>query len=135
MRRFTTLIALIFAAAGLTAGELPADMAAKLVKVVVNGAGGKIACRDAAMVTALEASGVTMDPGAKVAWASSPAEAKVLKGMGKMVITGRPEMLSAGASVAIVEDGGRPKILLHRANLAASGVAISDAILKVGEAL
>ena len=67
--------------------------------------------------------------------ASSPAEAKVLKGMGKLVISGRPEMLSAGASVAIVEDGGKPKILLHRANLAASGVAVSDAILKVGEAL
>ncbi|HQL48222.1 MAG TPA: asparaginase, partial [Holophaga sp.] len=98
-------------------------------------AGGKIACRDASMATALQASGVAMDPGAKVAWASSPAEAKVLKGMGKMVISGRPEMLTAGAAVAIVEDGGKPKILLHRANLAASGVAVSDAILKVGEVL
>ncbi len=135
MRRFATLIALTLAATSLTAGELPADMAAKLVKVVVNGAGGKIACRDASMATALQASGVAMDPGAKVAWASSPAEAKVLKGMGKMVISGRPEMLTAGAALAIVEDGGKPKILLHRANLAASGVAVSDAILKVGEAL
>lgn len=135
MRRFATLIALTLAAAGLNAGELPADMAAKLVKAVVNGTGGKIACRDATMKSALEASGVPMDPSAKVAWASNPAETKMLKGMGKMVIAGRPEMLSAGASVAIVEDGGRPKILLHRANLAASGVAISDAILKVGEAL
>ena len=76
------------------------------------------------MATALQASGVAMDPGAKVAWASSPAEAKVLKGMGKMVISGRPEMLTAGAALAIVEDGGKPKILLHRANLAAKGPAL-----------
>ncbi len=135
MRHFVTLFTLILATAGLNAGELPVDLAAKLVKVVVNGAGGKIACRDAAMSGALQAQGIPLEADAKVAWASSPAEAKMLKSMGKLVISGRSELLSAGAAVAVVEEGGKPKILLHYANLSASGVTLSDAILKVGQAL
>lgn len=119
----------------LFAGELPAETAAKLVKVVVNGAGGKISCRDAAMKAALESNGVQTDGVSKVVWTSSVAEIKMLKSQGKLIITNRPEQLGMGAAIAIAEDGGKPKIYLHTGNLAASGVAISDAVLKIGEKL
>lgn len=117
----------------LTAGELPIETAAKLVKVVVNGTGGKITCRDAAMKAALESNGVTVDSSASIIWSSSPAEIKMLKSRGRLIITSRPEQLGMGACIAIAEDGGRPKIYLHPANLAASGVSLPDAVLKLGE--
>jgi len=129
---FTTLTAAILGM-NLFAGELPTETAAKLVKVVVNGAGGKISCRDGAMKAALEASGVQTDGFAKIVWSSSAAEIKMLKAQNKLIITSRPEQLAMGASIAISEDGGRPKIYLHPGNLAASGVTLSDAVLKVGE--
>ncbi len=117
----------------LSAAELPVEMAAKLVKVVVNGTGGKITCRDGAMKAALESNGVVVDSNASIIWSSSPAEIKMLKARGRLIITSRPEQLGMGASIAIAEDGGRPKIYLHPANLAASGIALPDAVLKIGE--
>lgn len=128
---FTALAATL--GLSLSAGELPIETAAKLVKVVVNGTGGKITCRDAAMKAALESNGVTVDSSASIIWSSSPAEIKMLKARGRLIITSRPEQLAMGACIAIAEDGGRPKIYLHPANLAASGVSLPDAVLKLGE--
>jgi len=133
MKRIFTALTTASLGLNLFAGELPTDTAAKLIKVVVNGAGGKITCRDSAMKAALEASGVQTDASAKIVWSSSPAEIKMLKSQNKLIITSRPEQLGMGASIAIAEDGGRPKIYLHPANLAASGVTLSDSVLKIGE--
>jgi hypothetical protein len=135
MKRLALALAAAALGLNLSAGELPADTAAKLVKVVVNGTGGKIACRDGAMKAALESTGVQTDGFAKVVWSSNPSEIKMLKGQGKLVITSRPEQLALGASIAIAEDGGKPKIYLHPGNLASTGVTLSDAILKMGEKL
>jgi hypothetical protein len=130
---------LFLAAAALSlnlfAGELPTDTTAKLVRVVVNGSGGKIACRDGAMKTALESMGVQTDTYAKIVWSSNPGEIKMLKGQGKLIISSQPSHLAQGAAIAIAEDGGKPKIYLHPGNLAASGITLSDAVLKMGEKL
>ena len=40
-----------------------------------------------------------------------------------------------GGSIAVVEEGGKPQIYLHMGNLAASGVTLSDAVLKIGKRL
>ncbi len=128
---FTALAATL--GLSLSAGELPIETVAKLVKVVVNGTGGKIICRDAAMKAALESNGVTVDSSASIIWSSSPAEIKMLKSRGKLIITSRPEQLGMGACIAIAEDGGKPKIYLHPANLAASGISLPDSVLKFGE--
>jgi len=128
---FTAFVATL--GLNLSAAELPVEMAAKLVKVVVSGTGGKITCRDGAMKTALESNGVLVDSSANIIWSSSPAEIKMLKSKGKLIITSRPEQLGMGAAIAIAEDGGRPKIYLHPANLAASGISLPDAVLKIGE--
>lgn len=131
------LLAIFAAVLGLSlsAGELPADTTAKIVKVIVNGAGGKINCRDSAMKTALESASVTTDGNANIIWSSAPGEIKMLKGQHKLIICSRSEFLAMGASIAITEDGGKPKIYLHPGNIAASGVTLSDAVLKIGEKL
>ncbi|MFZ1613007.1 MAG: hypothetical protein WAT51_02480, partial [Holophaga sp.] len=76
------LLAIFAAVLGLSlsAGELPADTTAKIVKVIVNGAGGKINCRDSAMKTALESANVPTDGSSSVIWSSAPGEIKMLKG-------------------------------------------------------
>jgi len=115
------------------AGDLPADVAAKLVKIIATATGGKVSCRDSAMKAALEGAGVTVDGDSKIVWATNPVEIKMLRTQNRLVITGNKNFLGSGASIAIVEDGGKPKIFLNQANISASGVAISDAIYKVGE--
>jgi len=115
------------------AGDLPADVAAKLVKIIATATGGKVSCRDSAMKAALEAAGVTVDGDSKIVWATNPVEIKMLRTQNRLVVTGNKNFLSSGASIAIVEDGGKPKIFLHQGNISASGVALSDAIYKVGE--
>jgi len=133
MKRLFTALTAASLGMNLFAGELPAETTAKLIKVVVNGAGGKINCRDGAMKAVLEANGVLTDGSSNIVWSSSPAEIKMLKSQRKLIITSRPEQLGMGASIAISEDGGRPKIHLHPGNLAASGITLSDAVLKIGE--
>ena len=38
-----------------------------------------------------------------------------------------------GGCIAIIEEGGKPAIYLHMQNINASGVALSEAILKIGK--
>lgn len=125
------------AAAGLSAGDLPADIQAKFIKILATNAGspGKVACKDAEVAAALGAAGMTADPASKVAWAGTEAEVKAYKAAGKMVICGKLEWLPAGGSIAVVEEGGKPQIYLHMGNIAASGVTLSDAVLKIGKRL
>jgi hypothetical protein len=115
------------------AGDLPPEVAAKLIKIIATATGGKVSCRDSAMKAALEAAGITVDSDSKIVWAVNPVEIKMLRTQNRLVITGNKSFLANGAGIAIVEDGGKPKIFLHQPNIAASGVALSDAIYKVGE--
>lgn len=117
----------------LSAGELPTETTAKIVKIIVNGAGGRINCRDNAMKSALESNSVATDGASTIVWTSSPSEIRMLKTQRKLIISNRSEHLAMGASVAITEDGGKPKIFLHQGNIAASGITLSDAVFKIGE--
>lgn len=125
------------AATALSAGDLPAEIQAKFIKILAANAGsaGKVACKDPSVTAALAAEKLASDPASKVAWAGSEAEVKAYKASGKMVICGRLEWLPAGGSVAVVEEGGKPQIYLHMGNIAASGITLSDAILKIGKRL
>jgi hypothetical protein len=115
------------------AGDLPPEVAAKLIKIIATATGGKVSCRDSAMKAALEGAGVTVDGDSKIVWATNPVEIKMLKSQNRLVITGNKNLLAQGASIAIVEDGGKPKIFLNQPAITASGVTLSDAIYKVGE--
>ena len=132
-----TFAILALAFSGLSAGDLPGEVQAKFIKILASSAGsaGKVACANGALVGELTKVGVAADGGAKVAWASSEAEVKSLKGAGKLVICGKLEWLPAGGAIAIVEEGGKPQIYLHMGHIAASGVTLSDAVLKIGKKL
>jgi hypothetical protein len=137
--RFNLKSLVIFglAAASMVAGDLPADVQAKFIKILASSANsaGKVACKDATVAAELGKIGISADAGSKVAWAGSDAEVASLKGAGKLVICGKLEWLPKGGSIAIIEEGGKPQIYLHMGNIAASGVTLSDAVLKIGKRL
>jgi hypothetical protein len=125
------------AVTGLFGGELPAEVQAKFIKILCASAGsaGKVACREAGLAAELTKVGLTVDPSSKVIWAASDSEARAGKSMGKLVICGHTESLPLGGAIAIVEEGGKPQIYLHMGNIAASGITLSDAVLKIGRKL
>ncbi len=127
----------ILAFANLSAADLPAETQAKFIKILASSAGsaGKVLCNNAALTTELGKVGVSPDATAKIAWASSEAEVKSLKSSGKLVICGKLEWLSEGGAIAIIEEGGKPQIYLSMRNISASGVTLSDAVLKIGKKL
>ena len=128
---------ILLASAGLSAGELPAEVQAKFIKILAASAGspGKVACRDATVAGELGKAGLSVDPSSKVGWASSESEVKALKAAGKLVLCGRLDWLPAGGAIAIVEEGGKPQIYLHMGNISASGASLSDTVLKIGKRL
>jgi len=133
--RLKALFAAGFFSVAMSAGDLPADVQAKFVKILASSAGsaGKVSCKNATLAAELSKQGVATDDGSKVAWASSEGEVKALKAAGKLVICPTLAWLSAGGSIAVVEEGGKPQIYLHMNNIAASGVTLSDAVLKIGK--
>jgi hypothetical protein len=115
------------------AAELGPEVEAKFLKAIVASSGtNKISCNDAALKAALEAQGIVVESGAGIAWVTNPNEAKTMKQFGRLVITNRRD-LGASACVLIVEEGGRPKIMLNPANLKAAKIQLSDAVMKIGE--
>jgi hypothetical protein len=131
--RALAVSAMIFT--GLAAGDLPADTQAKFIKILASSAGspGRVACTNMTLTMELMKQGVHRDPSAKVAWASSDSEVKSLKNAGKLVICPNKDWLSEGGSIAVVEEGGKPTVYLHMSNIAASGVTLSDTVLKIGK--
>lgn len=136
--RFVLPIALLaLTGLGLQAGDLPPATTAKFLAILARSANspGKIACTDGAVKAELAAVGLTADDGAKVAFAGTEAEVKKLKAAGKLVICPQLGWLPSGGAIAVVEEGGKPQIYLHMGNIAASGVTLSDAVLKIGKRL
>jgi len=130
--KFRSLLLVPFACLALRA-DLPVETQAKILKVIVSSSGGnKIACGDPALKAALEAAGLVVDSGAPIVWTSNPAEARNMKTFGRLVVTDKRE-LAASAAIIIMDDGGRPKIMLNAANLKSAKVQLSDAVLKIAE--
>lgn len=133
MKRTLTLIALVLAATVPAAADLTPELQAKFIKIICSNAGsaGKVAVKDSTMTAKLTDVGVSADAASKVAYAGSEAEVGAYKG--KLVICPKLEWLPKGGSIAIVEEGGKPAIYLHMQNIGASGVTLSDAVLKIGK--
>jgi hypothetical protein len=119
---------------GLNAQELPPETLAKFMKILLSSTGQfGFACADPAFKTKLEANGIAVSAGFKMAWAASEAEAKSLKAAGKLVIVPDLKWLKEGGSIAIVEEDGKPQIHLNMANVKASGMVLSDTIVKMAK--
>lgn len=132
------LLVALFALTPVSAGDLPIPLQAKFVKLFIQSGGSsasKIHCTNPELLEELKKNGVAHDSASPMAWASNEAEVKQLKSQKKLVICGKLELLSSGGAIAIVEEGGKPQFYLHVGNVAASGIVLSDTILKIGKKL
>ena len=127
-------LALSILAAPLTGADLPAGIQAKFIKIIsASGGANAVACKDSTMAGEIKTAGFAVDGASKVAYAGSEGDLAAFKG--KLIIVPKLEWLPKGGSIAIVEEGGKPAIYLHMGNIAASGVPLSDTILKIGKKL
>ena len=135
MRWLPGIAILCICSAALVAGDLPPDVMAKFIRIIAKqpGLNGQIACADPDMAKAITAAGSTLEPASKLVFASSEAEVKSAKAAGKLVVCGKTEWLPAGAGIALVEEAGKPAIYLHLGNIGASGVTLTDVIMKLGK--
>jgi hypothetical protein len=118
---------------GLFAQELSLNFQVKFLKILMSSAGQYgIACPDPAVAAKLESVGLNIAPNWKLGLASSEEEVKALRKAGKLVIVTNPAWLSSGAGIAVTSVDGQPKILLNAANIKASGITLSDTIIKMG---
>jgi hypothetical protein len=132
-RMIPAALALVFTF-GMNAQSAPLETQAKFVKVLLSSSGQfGFACNDEALKKKLEEMGVSVGPGFKFAWGSSEPEVRALKAQGRFIICPNVAWLNSGACIAIVEEAGKPQLYLHSANTKASGVTVSDAIMKIAK--
>lgn len=132
MRLFLTGILATLLAPVLWAGDLPLPMTAKLLSLVAKSSsdGARIACKDPNLAGELQKLGIEINSAARIVWTDSPAEVRMLSSQNRCVVSNSPTALSAGASLVMFEEGGKPKLMVNARNLQKSGVALSDQILK-----
>ena len=123
---------LLVVSLGLLAQDLPLNVQVKFLRIMMSSAGQYgVACLDATTKARLESVGLNVGPQFKLGVATSEEEVKTLKKAGKLVIVNNPAWLTAGAGVAITSVDGKPQITLNAANIKASGVTVSDTLIKM----
>jgi hypothetical protein len=133
---FRGIALLLCASATLLAGDLAVPTVAKFIRVIASASGAsKVACSDREVAGELASLGVQADPEAKVVWAGSERDAGRFAKLGRVVICGNIDWLNAGATIAIVAEGGRPALYISARNLAATGVAFPDTIMKISKVI
>jgi len=99
------------------------------------GAPGRIACKDIDQAMQMKKDGLSPDAKAPVAWAANAAQIKDYLAEGKLVVSGDPADFKAGASIVITREHGKPALIIDSRNAAASGVTLSDTVLKIARRL
>jgi hypothetical protein len=134
MKRARLLPVAFLITAALAGEDVPLAAQAKFLKSLISATGQfGFACSDPTLKPLLEANGVSVSPGFKMAWAASEAEAKALKAEGKLVIVPRLAWLRSGGSIAVIEEEGKPAVYLNPVNVKASGMQLPDVILKMAK--
>ena len=87
-----------------------------------------IDCPNEQMAADLLKFGMKNDSSSKVAWASTQHELEQFSKSNKFIICANREWLSAGASVAIIERGGRLSLEINFSNLRKSGLTLGHII-------
>jgi hypothetical protein len=110
------------------------DLQAKFVKVMLTSTGQfGFACNEPALKAKLESMGVSVGPGFKLAWGASEPEVRALKAQGRFILCPNVDWLKDGASLAIVDAGGKPELYMDPANIKASGLPLPDAIAHIAK--
>jgi hypothetical protein len=132
MRSLTVGLALLTALAGgaphLTPGELTPFL--RVISASL-GTPGRVACRDIDLSMQFKKDGLSPDARAPVAFAASAEQIKTYLADGKFVVCGEEAGLKLGASIAVFKDKGKPIMVVNRKNAAATGLTLSDALLKI----
>lgn len=123
---------LFLLAMGLSAQEPSLTFQVKFLKILMSATSQYgIACKDAGVKAKLESVGVNIAPTWKLAYATSEEDVKAYRKAGKLVFVNNPAWLDSGAGIAATEVDGKPQIRLNTANVKASGLALSDTIIKM----
>ena len=118
----------------LLAGELAPSTEAKVIRTIAMASGGgKVECADKELAGLLTGLGVSLDAGAKLAWADTDKDVARMSKQGKLVMCGNQDWFAQGAAMAVTAEGGRPVIYLQMTNLALSGVSLPDSIVKLSK--
>lgn len=96
---------------------------------------GRVACRDLDMALQLKKAGISTDPRSTVAWAANAEQARAFQGEGKLVICSDRSLVGSGAALVLEQEGGKIRLLIHLGHAKASGVALSDTLLKAARPL
>lgn len=123
---------LLLAPQALTASDLAGYL--RLISTQANSP-GRVACKDLDMAMQLKKVGISTDPRSTVAWASSAEEARAFRSEGKLVIGADQALVSAGAALVLVAEGGQVRLLIHLPSAKASGIPLSDALLRAAKPL
>ena len=125
-------LALLLLSAALFAQEPTLVFQVKFLKILMSSTSQYgVCCPDPGTRAKLESVGINVGSDWKLALASSEAEVKTLKKAGKLVIVTNAAWLGAGAGIGVVDVDGKPQIKLNAANIKASGVTLSDTLIKM----
>jgi hypothetical protein len=103
------------------------------LKVITSSVGspGRVACKDIDLSVQLKKDGLSPDAKAPVAYAVSSAQIKAFLADGKLVVCGEEPGLKEGASIAVFKENGKPVLVVNLKNAAATGLTLSDSLLKI----
>ena len=130
---FTTLV--LLAGLSTSAPHISPSELSPFLKVITASAGapGRIACRDIDEAMQLKKDGLSPDAKSPVAWAANSNQIKAYLAEGKLVVSSDTEDFKAGVSIVIAKENGKPVVFIHTQNAAASGVPLSDALMKIAK--
>jgi hypothetical protein len=132
--RYLGVIPLVCLGGPILAGDLAAPTLAKFIRVLMQSTTLKaVACADKELAGELGNLGVALDPEAKLAWTENEKDIGHLARQGKLVICGNRAFLAAGASIAVINEGGRPAFYINIKNLAGTGITLPDNIMKIAK--
>lgn len=125
-------LAFFLLAVGLSAQEPSLTFQVKFLKILMSATSQYgIACKDTAVKAKLETVGVNIAPTWKLAYATTEDDVKAFRKAGKLVVVNNPAWLDSGAGIAATEVDGKPQIRMNAANVKASGLTLSDTIIRM----
>jgi len=114
---------------GLFGDPNPYDKA-RLIQLTLRNSAPSVACEETALLAELLKRGVRPNPVSPVAWASTVED--LIRFKGKLILCEHLDWLQRGASIALIEEEGRPAVYLNEANIQASGVQLPESVLHFG---
>ena len=127
-----TLIFCVFSGITAHAEDTPAPIAAKLLQIMSQNLGqnGKVSTKDGALAGELSKNG-KLDNNSRLVYVTTLSEVKAYAARNSCVVVNDPKLLSAGATVALINEGGKTKFFLSKKNMEIFGITFPDSIMRI----